>query len=63
MRVKELIRLLQKCDPEATVITEGCDCFGTPWDVITLEEYHSKGSYADMYEGVLDIIITREGGH
>ena len=28
MRVKHLIRELQKLDPEAVVQTEGCDCVG-----------------------------------
>lgn len=28
MKVKHLIRELQKCDPEAEVWTEGCDCTG-----------------------------------
>lgn len=28
MLVKRLIRELMKCDPEAVVSTEGCDCYG-----------------------------------
>lgn len=27
-KVKDLIKALKKCNPEAYVITEGCDCCG-----------------------------------
>lgn len=63
MKVKELIVLLQKHDPEAVVETEGCDCFGIPSDVVTAEEFYSKGIYAETYKGCGDIIITREDVH
>ena len=28
MKVKELIKILKKCNPEYEVRTEGCDCYG-----------------------------------
>lgn len=36
MKVKDLIVELQKQDPEAEVLTEGCDCIG---DVGSVEEF------------------------
>lgn len=33
MKVKHLIRELQKCGPELEVITEGCDCCGDSFAV------------------------------
>lgn len=33
MKVKHLIRELQKCDPEMEVVTEGCDCTGDSYKV------------------------------
>lgn len=60
MKVKRLIEMLQRQDPEADVETEGCDCIGTPNAVITLEEYFSKGKNASQYVGSKDVMITRE---
>lgn len=34
MLVKHLIRELQKCNPNAQVITEGCDCYGDTYRVV-----------------------------
>jgi hypothetical protein len=28
MTVRQLIKKLRKCDPDAEVETEGCDCYG-----------------------------------
>lgn len=63
MKVKELIVLLQKHDPEAVVETEGCDCFGIPVAVVTSAEFYSKGEYAEFYKECKDVIITREDVH
>lgn len=59
MKVKELIIELQNHDPEVDIITEGCDCFGTPDDIVTLEEYFSKGRHAEHYIGNKNLILTR----
>lgn len=61
MKVGELIELLQKHDPEVTVATEGCDCFGDPAGVVTAEEYFSGGQYAGHYVGSKNVLITRKG--
>lgn len=37
MRVKHLIRELHRCDPEAEVLTEGCDCYGDSYALDTSE--------------------------
>lgn len=49
MKVKELIFELQKHDPEAEVLTEGCDCLG---DVGEVEEFPSD-------KGETAILLTR----
>jgi len=56
MKVKHLIKELQKCDPELSVITEGCDCQG---DTFSLD-YDSSGDiticrsdYVRDYKGEL----------
>ena len=59
MKVKELIRLRLKHDPDVSVETEGCDCLGIPFGVVTLEEYYSKGIYAETYKGNRAVIIIR----
>jgi len=59
MKVKTLIELLQKHSQEVEVFTEGCDCIGTIEDVITCEQFYSKGRYALAEKGNMDLMITR----
>ena len=56
MKVKDLVELLQKQDPEAEVFTEGCDCIGDVADVEhCVRFFHpSKG-----HTNNIDIILTR----
>lgn len=44
MLVKHLIRELQKCNPEARVITEGCDCTGDTYSLAP----ESKGRWVEI---------------
>lgn len=63
MKVRDLIELLQKQDPEAGVFTEGCDCIGIVDNVITLEQFFSvfsRSGRAPAEEDKKDVMITRE---
>lgn len=60
MLVKHLIRELQKCDPEAEVITEGCDCVGDTFSlavngkVVEVSRPDRYVSHPDLYENTSD---------
>jgi hypothetical protein len=48
VKVKELIALLEQCDPEAQVLAEGCDC-----------TRHPDGVY--LYKGA--VVLSESGDH
>jgi hypothetical protein len=60
MLVKHLISELKKCNPEAEVITEGCDCTGDTFslalkgNVVKISRSDRYGNYADTYANTDD---------
>ena len=48
MKVKHLIRELQKCDPELEVATEGCDCYGDTFAVVIREPERGRRDFRDV---------------
>lgn len=49
MLVKHLIRELQKCNPEARVWTEGCDCTGDSCAVVVDEDGDIEIARSDRF--------------
>ena len=62
MKVKHLIRELQKCPPEAEVWTEGCDCQGESFSVeiqkrdgsVMINREWDKGPNDEYYDNTHD---------
>lgn len=48
LTVEELINLLADCPPDAKVLIEGCDCWGTAEGVISSDQYTHLGPNAVM---------------
>lgn len=60
MKVRELIQQLQTVDPEAFVLVEGCDCWGTAHGVEVLEESQVRAWVQDDKEPLTGVLIKRE---
>ena len=62
MLVKHLIRELQKCNPEAEVTTEGCDCTGDSYNLeitpdgmlVEIGRHDAYVRYPDKYDNRTD---------
>jgi hypothetical protein len=50
MTVKELLEKLKKCNPEAKIVADGCDCYGS-----------AVGVELDEWDGEEQVIISRTG--
>lgn len=62
LTVRELIEALQKCDPDAEVLTEGCDCEGEAKSVTTYPYAENTIQIGRWYAGSDDLSVngTRE---